>query len=283
MTSISTRNSGRASRASRVERAGKSGVNAGRYTSFISSNPRMSERKTVAFTTSFRLHPALDNLSWMFARTFWVCALNPDGVVPVLGSVPTWPDTNTNGPATTAPEKGEVPGFGGSMRSIMISRAASVRAGINIALLFEGGNRVTAKEVARRLFLPEEHPFQVLVRQDGSPCSLHDGLARDQDVAAIRHLQRFAGVLLDQEDRHPAVPDLQDPSEEFCDHLRRERRGGLVEEHDARLGHQGPTDREHLALPAAQRGGELLLPLFQDRKGVEDPAHRLPDCRRVPL
>src|SRR5439155_8701461 len=36
--------------ASRVERAGKSGVNAARYTSFISSNPRMSERKTVAFT-----------------------------------------------------------------------------------------------------------------------------------------------------------------------------------------------------------------------------------------
>src|SRR5437867_1775457 len=112
---------------SRVERAGKSGVNAARYASFISSNPRMSERKTVAFTTSFKLHPALDNLSWMFARTFWVCALNPDGVVPVFGSAPTCPDTNTNGPATTAPEKGNVPGFGGAIRSIMVSRAASVR------------------------------------------------------------------------------------------------------------------------------------------------------------
>src|SRR5438552_4509726 len=148
MTSISTRNSGRASRASRVERAGKSGVNAARYTSFISSNPRMSERKTVAFTTSFRLHPALDNLSWMFARTFWVWALNPDGVVPLFGSVPTCPDTNTNGPATTAPEKGNVPGFGGSIRSIMVSRAASVRTRINVALA--RGAHIETRRTVRR-------------------------------------------------------------------------------------------------------------------------------------
>src|SRR2546427_9084130 len=87
----------------------------------------MSERKTVALTTSFRLQPALDNLVWMFARTFWVWAFNPDGVVPVFGSVPTCPDTNTNGPATTAPEKGNVPGFGGSIRSIMVSPAVSAR------------------------------------------------------------------------------------------------------------------------------------------------------------
>src|SRR5207302_10765338 len=106
MTSISTRNSGRASRASRVDRAGKSGVNAARYTSFISSNPRMSERKTVAFTTSFHLHAALDDLSWLFARTLWVWALNHDGVVPLFGSVPPSADTHWTGPATTAREQG---------------------------------------------------------------------------------------------------------------------------------------------------------------------------------
>src|SRR5712664_2587898 len=93
----------------------------------------MSERKTVAFTTFLRLHPAFDNLPWMFATAFWVWALNPDGVVPVFGSVPTCPDTNTKGPATTAPEKGNVPGFGGSIRSIMVPRAASVRTRINVA------------------------------------------------------------------------------------------------------------------------------------------------------
>src|SRR5213596_889750 len=101
----------------------------------------MSERKTVAFTTSFRLHPALDNLSWMFARTFWVCALNPDGVVPLFGSAPT-------GPETTAPEKGEVPGFGGSMRSIMVSRAASVRTRINVALA--RGAHIETRRTVRR-------------------------------------------------------------------------------------------------------------------------------------
>src|SRR5712664_419622 len=93
----------------------------------------MSERKTVVFTTSFRLQPAFDNVPRMFARAFWVWALNPDGVVPVFGSVPTCPDTNTKGPATTALEKGNVPGFGGSIRSIMVSRAASVRTRINVA------------------------------------------------------------------------------------------------------------------------------------------------------
>src|SRR5712692_3055228 len=93
----------------------------------------MSERKTVAFTTSLRLHPAFDSLPWMFARAFWVWALNPDGVVPVFGSVPTWPDTNTKGPATTALEKGNGPGFGGSIRSIIVSRPASVRTRINVA------------------------------------------------------------------------------------------------------------------------------------------------------
>src|SRR5713226_4116930 len=93
----------------------------------------MSERKTVAFTTSFRLHPAFVNVPRMFARAFWVWALNPDGVVPVFESVPTCPDTNTKGPATTAPEKGNVPALGGSIRSIMVSRAASVRTRINVA------------------------------------------------------------------------------------------------------------------------------------------------------
>src|SRR5881296_1249629 len=128
----------------------------------------MSARKTVAFTTSFRLQPAFDNMPRMFAKAFWVWALNPPGVVPVFGSVPTWPDTKTKGPATTAPENGDVPGFGGSIRSIMVSRATSVPTRINVAP--ERGHRL--KRAERFVGHPMDHRDHMSTEPKESPVHL---------------------------------------------------------------------------------------------------------------
>src|SRR3989442_5344080 len=44
---------------------------------------------------------------------------------------------------------------------------------------------------------------------------------------------------------------------------RREAQGRLVQEEQPRAGHQGPADREHLLLTAAERAAELTAPLAQ--------------------
>src|SRR5437879_737656 len=153
----------------------------------------VSEKKTVAFTTSFKLHPALDNLSWMFARTFWVCALNPDGVVPLFGSVPTCPETNTNGPATTAPENGDVPGFGGSIRSIMVSRATSVPTRINVAP--ERGHRL--KRAERFVGHPMDHRDHMSTEPKESP--VHLGHEMHPATAASVAMERDHRGMMEQD------------------------------------------------------------------------------------
>src|SRR5713226_8214229 len=155
----------------------------------------MSERKTVAFTTSFRLHPAFVNVPRMFARAFWVWALNPDGVVPVFGSVPSWPDTKTKGPATTAPEKGYVPGFGGSIRSIMVSRAASVRTRINVAPA--GGAQIeTSREVRRT---PMDHHDHMTAGPDESQA--HLGHEMHPATPAPMAMEHDHGSMMEQDFR----------------------------------------------------------------------------------
>ena len=62
-------------------------------------------------------------------------------------------------------------------------------------------------------------------------------------------------------------------------HLRREAERGLVEQQQARLGHQAARDREHLLLAAREQPGALVQPLAQAREALE---HRL-DLARVPL
>src|SRR5205823_7166879 len=118
----------------------------------------MSERKTVALTTSLRPQPTFDSLASMWARRFWVWARNTDGGVPVFGSVPTCPETKTNGPAATAPEKGDFPGAGGSIRWIMVSGTAKIWRGINISprgcALVESWTRASpAHPDSKRLFV----------------------------------------------------------------------------------------------------------------------------------
>ena len=61
------------------------------------------------------------------------------------------------------------------------------------------------------------------------------------------------------------------------DDERRESERGLVEHQQPRLAHQRAAHREHLALAAGERSGELIVALLQTRKA---PVHLV--ARRPP-
>src|SRR4051812_41523597 len=71
------------------------------------------------------------------------------------------------------------------------------------------------------------------------------------DVAAVRDRERAMGVLLDEQRGHAelAVEPLDD-GKHLVDQPRREPERWLVEEQQARPGHERAPDREHLLLTA---------------------------------
>jgi len=83
----------------------------------------------------------------------------------------------------------------------------------------------------------------------------------------VRDLERETRVLLDQQDRHAAL--LVQPRQQGKQVLRdgrREAERGLVAHQDARLGHQGARDRQHLLLAAGETAGKLLAPRREQGK-----------------
>jgi len=70
--------------------------------------------------------------------------------------------------------------------------------------------------------------------------------------------------------------------EDVTDHQRRQPQGGLVEQQQARPGHQGPPNGQHLLLPARKGAGELPPALPEDREQVEDLLQIRPRCPQIP-
>ena len=81
--------------------------------------------------------------------------------------------------------------------------------------------------------------------------------------------ERFADVLLDQQDRGSAGGDGADAGVDLRDQQRREAERGFVEHQQARAAHRAARDREHLLLAAGERRGALLQPFAQDRERGE--------------
>jgi hypothetical protein len=60
----------------------------------------------------------------------------------------------------------------------------------------------------------------------------------------------LGGHLLDEKDGHPLLAQATNGREDLANEERRQTQGGLVEEHDARPGHEPAGHREHLLLAA---------------------------------
>ena len=66
-----------------------------------------------------------------------------------------------------------------------------------------------------------------------------------------------------------------DGLEDVLDQVRREAHGGLVQQQDARLGHQRPAHGQHLLLAARQRAGDLRAALLEPREHLVGVVHAL--------
>ncbi|BFO18838.1 hypothetical protein SHKM778_52260 [Streptomyces sp. KM77-8] len=103
------------------------------------------------------------------------------------------------------------------------------------------------------------------------------GLADLEDMGVVGEGERHAGVLLDEEDGGALGIDLADHLGDTVHHLRGEAQGGLVEEQQARGGHQGAADGEHLLLAAGEQARCLVGAFGEAREEGEDAVAGLPD------
>ena len=106
------------------------------------------------------------------------------------------------------------------------------------------------------------------------------GAALGQHIAAIGLGERCARVLLDHQHGDAARGEAAHQREQLADHLGRKTGGGLVEHHEARLGHQRPRDRQHLPLAAREHPGLLRPALGQHREHRERALRPLGSARR---
>ncbi len=88
--------------------------------------------------------------------------------------------------------------------------------------------------------------------------ALQDDAAGFEHVAAIGGLQCRPCILLHQQHRDAGFPEGADDAENLAHDERGEAEARLVEQKDARTGHQRAAQRQHLALATGQRHG--LLP-----------------------
>ena len=110
----------------------------------------------------------------------------------------------------------------------------------------------------------------LVLQQLADPLPWYRTLPQFHDVTPVGDGQRAAGVLLDEQDRHPRLVDGLDLLEEGGDDHRGQAQRRLVEQHQPRLGHQPPGDGQHLALAAAQRARSLAGALAQNGKPLAD-------------
>src|SRR3954453_18667286 len=105
----------------------------------------------------------------------------------------------------------------------------------------------------------------------------------DRDVPRLEHVaaggdvERVVGVLLDEQDRRPLLVDLADDLVDLVDDHGRQPERRLVEQQQARAGHQRPAHREHLLLAAGHRAALLLLALLEAREERVDAVDVLAD------
>ena len=98
-------------------------------------------------------------------------------------------------------------------------------------------------------------------------------MARLEDVAAVRDVERHQGVLLDEQDRRSLLVHLDDRLEDALHKDRRETHRRLVQHEQRRARHQRAADRAHLLLAAGHRARLLALAFCKPREQREHALH----------
>ena len=107
------------------------------------------------------------------------------------------------------------------------------------------------------------HP--VVLEQSVAGAAQHHGAGFD-DIGAVGHRQRRVGVLLDQQNRRALALQLGDRLIDLAHQHRRQPHARLIEQQQARMGHQGAGQSEHLLLTAGKMAGGLMAAGLEHRK-----------------
>src|SRR5262245_14929645 len=108
--------------------------------------------------------------------------------------------------------------------------------------------------------------LDVLVVEQRARGTVQGDAARLHDVGAGGHAKRHVGVLLDHEHGGAVLLNLADDAERRLHHRGRQPQRGLVKQDEARPGHEGAPDGQHLLLAARERARGLAATLRQDGK-----------------
>ena len=102
-------------------------------------------------------------------------------------------------------------------------------------------------------------------------------LALAHDVHAVGHAEGQGDILLDEQDAEPFALQAHQHAADLAHDDRRQTLGGLVEEEELRIGHQGARHGQHLLLAARERAPALLR---RARAGAGRPRRRAPGSSR---
>src|SRR5262249_30292994 len=94
------------------------------------------------------------------------------------------------------------------------------------------------------------------------------------DARAVGDEPRKTDVLLAQEQAQPLALHREDRLDHAFDNDWRQPFGGLVEQHQRGIAHQGPRDRQHLLLASGHLSAAPGAQLAQVRKDLEQPLSR---------
>ena len=106
-----------------------------------------------------------------------------------------------------------------------------------------------------------------------------DVLAVAEDGGAVAQLEHLVEPMADEQHRDAASPQVPDDREQALDLVRRERRGRLVEDQDARLERQRLGDLDELLVghrQAADRRADIELDVELLEQRLRRPARGAP-------
>ena len=108
-----------------------------------------------------------------------------------------------------------------------------------------------------------------IIRQQGRGGTSHRDTSAIKDRTAMGNRQRLPGALLDEQHRCPRRRETGDAGETFLHQRGGERGCGLIEDDDARAGHQRAGKGELLTLATRERTGPRAAPRRQRREQRE--------------
>src|SRR3546814_656453 len=115
-------------------------------------------------------------------------------------------------------------------------------------------------------------PPELRIPQDLGGAAAEDDLAVVQDHAAVGDAERGDRILLDDDDRHARLLQLDQNLLDLSGDLRRQPLIGLVEKKQPHLAGERAGDRQHLLLPAGERD-PLLAPPFRKAREMRSEEH----------